>query len=53
MIATHALALAKLAEHLRDDEIHVWRLDYRPQLRRAPLRTVLGAYLGIDAASVV
>jgi 4'-phosphopantetheinyl transferase len=52
MIAPHALTLAKLAERLRDDEIHVWRLDYRPQHRRAPLREVLGAYLGIAAGQV-
>ncbi|WP_343182806.1 4'-phosphopantetheinyl transferase family protein [Rhodanobacter glycinis] len=53
MIATHALTLAKLAEHLLDDEIHVWRLDYQPQQRREPLRAVLGAYLGIDGDRVV
>jgi 4'-phosphopantetheinyl transferase len=53
MIATHALTLAKLAEHLRDDEIHVWRLDYLPQQRRAPLRRVLGAYLGVDGDQVM
>ncbi len=52
MIATHALTLAKLAERLRDDEIHVWRLDYQPQQRREPLRAVLGAYLGIDSGRV-
>jgi 4'-phosphopantetheinyl transferase len=53
MTATHDRALANVAEHLRDDEIHVWRLDYRQQFGRAPLRTVLAAYLGIDAAEVV
>jgi 4'-phosphopantetheinyl transferase len=53
MIATHALTLAKLAEHLLDDEIHVWCLDYQPQQRREPLRAVLGAYLGIDGDRVV
>lgn len=53
MIATHALTLAKLAEHLRDDEIHVWRLDYQSQQRRAPLLKVLGAYLGVDEQQVV
>jgi 4'-phosphopantetheinyl transferase len=53
MIATHALTLAKLAEHLRDDEIHVWRLDYLPQQRRAPLRDVLGAYLGVSGDQVM
>jgi 4'-phosphopantetheinyl transferase len=52
MIATHAQSLANAAEHLCDDEIHVWQLDYRPQHGRGPLRTVLGAYLGIDADRV-
>lgn len=53
MIATHALTLAKLAEHLGDDEIHVWRLDYQPQRRRGPLREVLAAYLGVNSEQVV
>jgi 4'-phosphopantetheinyl transferase len=53
MIATHALTLAKLAEHLRDDEIHVWRLAYQPQQRRAPLRQVLGVYLGVNERHVM
>ncbi len=52
MIATHAPTLANVAEHLRDDEIHVWRLDYRPQYGRAPLRAVLAAYLGVVAEQV-
>jgi 4'-phosphopantetheinyl transferase len=52
MIATHAQTLANAAEHLRDDEIHVWQLDYRPQHGRGPLRTVLSAYLGINADRV-
>lgn len=52
MIAPHASTLAKLAERLRDDEIHVWRLDYQPRHRRAPLREVLGAYLGLAADQV-
>jgi 4'-phosphopantetheinyl transferase len=52
MIAPHALTLAKLAERLRDDEIHVWQIDYQPQHRRAPLRQVLGAYLGVAADQV-
>ncbi|MFC5438317.1 4'-phosphopantetheinyl transferase family protein [Rhodanobacter umsongensis] len=53
MIATHALPLAKLAEHLRDDEVHVWRLNYQPQRQRAPLRKVLAAYLGVDGDQVM
>lgn len=52
MTAMHAQTLAKLAEHLRDDEIHVWSLDYRQQDGRAPLLSVLGAYLGIDAEQI-
>jgi 4'-phosphopantetheinyl transferase len=52
MTATHAQMLANVAEHLRDDEIHVWQLDYRPQHGRGPLRSVLGAYLGIAAEHV-
>ncbi|GGY30973.1 4'-phosphopantetheinyl transferase [Rhodanobacter panaciterrae] len=52
MIATHAQTLANVAEHLRDDEIHVWQLDYRPQHGREPLRSVLGVYLGIAAEHV-
>ena len=52
MIAKHAQTLANVAEHLRDDEIHVWQLNYRPQHGREPLRSVLGAYLGIAADRV-
>lgn len=52
MTATHAPTLANVAEHLRDDEIHVWQLDYHPQHGRQPLRSVLGAYLGITADRV-
>lgn len=52
MTATHAQTLANVAEHLRDDEIHVWQLDYRPPHGREPLRAVVGAYLGIDADRV-
>ena len=52
MTATHAQTLANVAEHLRDDEIHVWQLNYRPQHGREPLRSVLGAYLGIAADRV-
>lgn len=52
MTATHAHTLANVAEHLRDDEIHVWQMDYRPQHGREPLRSVLGAYLGIETERV-
>ena len=52
MTATHLQTLANVAEHLLDDEIHVWQLDYLPQRGREPLRRVLGAYLGVDADCV-
>ncbi|MHB1058540.1 MAG: 4'-phosphopantetheinyl transferase family protein [Rhodanobacter sp.] len=52
MIATSIRTLANVAEHLRDDEIHVWRLDYRQARGQAPLRAVLAAYLGIEPAQV-
>ncbi|MDE2086743.1 MAG: 4'-phosphopantetheinyl transferase superfamily protein [Xanthomonadaceae bacterium] len=43
---------AKVAEPLRADEIHVWRL-HRPQgSKRQPLLALLGCYLGIDATDV-
>jgi 4'-phosphopantetheinyl transferase len=53
MIAMHAQTLAKLAEQLRDDEIHVWHLGYRREQGRAPLRRVLATYLGLDADAVI
>jgi 4'-phosphopantetheinyl transferase len=52
MIAAPAPTLANVAEHLRDDEIHVWRLDYEPSRGRAPLRALLAAYLGVAAEQV-
>ncbi|GAB2540283.1 4'-phosphopantetheinyl transferase family protein [Rhodanobacter koreensis] len=52
MIASHAQTLANVAEHLRDDEIHVWHLAYRHAQGRAPLRQVLAAYLGTEADAV-
>jgi 4'-phosphopantetheinyl transferase len=52
MIPSHASTLANVAEHLRDDEIHVWHLAYRHAQGRAPLRHVLAAYLGTDANAV-
>lgn len=44
--------LANVAEDLRDDEMHVWRVDYRPPLGRAPLFAVLSAYLGVPADEI-
>lgn len=45
-------SLAKVAEHLRDDEVHVWRLPFAPTQGRAPLLRLLGAYLGREATAV-
>lgn len=36
----------KLAEGLRDDEIHVWAMPYASTSGRLPLRRLLGTYLG-------
>lgn len=47
MIVTPVETLAKLADGLRDDEIHVWHVHYARQQGRAPLRRVLAAYLGV------
>lgn len=44
--------LPKVAEPLRDDEIHVWWLAYRREQGRAPLLAVLAAYLDRDPADV-
>ena len=44
--------LANVAEDLRDDEIHVWHVGYRPHSGRTPLRAVLAAYLGVQPAEV-
>ena len=53
MIVSHDQPSAKLAEHLRDDEIHVWQMDYASRQGRAPLRQVLASYLGVPAEAVV
>lgn len=52
MINTHTHPLAKLAEQLQDDEIHVWHLAYQAATGRAPMRAVLAAYLGASPGSV-
>jgi 4'-phosphopantetheinyl transferase len=44
--------LAEAASTLRNDEIHVWRVGYRPTLGRQPLLHVLAAYLGCDGSAV-
>ncbi|WP_266158771.1 4'-phosphopantetheinyl transferase family protein [Dyella silvatica] len=45
MRTTNGQLASKVAEHLRDDEIHVWRLAYDHHQGRAPLRALLAAYL--------
>lgn len=52
MIPLHAKSLANVAEQLRDDEIHVWLVNYRRQQGRLTLRAVLAAYLGIPAERI-
>lgn len=52
MRTTDGQTPAKVAEQLRDDEIHVWRLGYRHAWGRAPFRALLGAYLGRPAEAV-
>lgn len=52
MISTRTHELHKLAEQLPDDEIHVWHMAYQPATGRAPMRTVLAAYLGMSADGV-
>ncbi|HEU4670291.1 MAG TPA: 4'-phosphopantetheinyl transferase superfamily protein [Dyella sp.] len=44
--------LAKLAEPLGDDEIHVWSCAYRPASGRDPLRRLLARYLGEDPSAL-
>lgn len=39
-------------EPLPDDEVHVWQLPYRAALGRAPLRALLGRYLGLPGERV-
>lgn len=43
----------KLAEGLRDDEIHLWAMPHDHAAGRAPLRQLLGRYLGCAAEQVV
>lgn len=52
MTAARAVTFAKLAEPLRDDEIHVWLVPYQRAQGRAPLQAVLAGYLGVAAARV-
>jgi 4'-phosphopantetheinyl transferase len=46
MQTTDDQAVATVAQHLPDDEIHVWQLSYQRDLGREPLRALLSAYLG-------
>ena len=46
MTTTYGQAASKVAEHLRDDEIHVWRMAYDHHQGRSPFRALLAAYLG-------
>ncbi|MFZ0870678.1 MAG: 4'-phosphopantetheinyl transferase superfamily protein [Rhodanobacter sp.] len=46
MQTTDGQTATEIAQHLLDGEIHVWRLGYRRELGRAPLRALLAAYLG-------
>lgn len=45
-------SIAKLAEHLLDDEIHVWSCHYRHGAGRGRLRSLLAAYLGLPVECV-
>jgi 4'-phosphopantetheinyl transferase len=46
MRTTDGRTLAKVAEPLRDDEVHAWWLPWCRGHGRAPLRAVLAGYLG-------
>jgi 4'-phosphopantetheinyl transferase len=45
--------VAGIASGLNDDVIHVWLLSYRKSEHRAPLRALLGVYLGLPADAVM
>ncbi len=52
MTTSHDQDPTKVAEHLRDDEVHVWRLAYQHQEGREPFQALLGCYLGLSPAEV-
>jgi 4'-phosphopantetheinyl transferase len=52
MMTTDGQTPAKVAERLGDDEIHVWRLAYDHHRGRAPLLSMLSAYLGSTPEAV-
>jgi 4'-phosphopantetheinyl transferase len=53
MQTTDGHTAIEIAQHLLDDEIHVWWLGYRRELGRAPLRALLAAYLGAPPDSLL
>jgi 4'-phosphopantetheinyl transferase len=53
MIALRHPSPADMASRLRDDDIHVWQLDYAAAKERQPLLFLLAAYLGVEASHVV
>ena len=44
--------VTKVAEHLRSDELHIWRMAYDRHQGREPLRELLAAYLRCGAQDV-
>lgn len=52
MTTTHGQVPPKVAEHLRDDEIHVWRMAYDHHQGRTPFRALLATYLGCAVEAV-
>jgi 4'-phosphopantetheinyl transferase len=53
MLTTLGYDVAGIASRLDDNSVHVWVLDYQRSLQRAPLRALLGVYLGLPADAVV
>ncbi|WP_266168652.1 4'-phosphopantetheinyl transferase family protein [Dyella subtropica] len=52
MTTTESKVPAEAAEHLREDEIHVWRLEYDHHQGREPFHALLAAYLGHAADDI-
>jgi len=52
-MAWQAADPATVAKRLGEDEVHLWRLPYRPAQRRAPLLALLAAYLQCPAEAIV
>lgn len=52
MTADPLSSLSDIAEQLRDEEIHVWSLEYRRAQGRTPLHTTLAAYLTIPVSEI-